>query len=364
MKKRTLLLSLVMVAYSYAGGHHGTQPPPTISVIDLKKQEIDLKIILPGRVVAHTISHVRPQVDGIIQARLYKEGSYIEKDQVLYQIDPAPFKAEYQKAQADMKQAMAKVKLLRAKSKRYKKMLSSDAASEQQYENVLIELESELAAVDIARAQVKKAKIDLDYTLVKAPIAGFIGKSNFTKGALVTKNQDMALATITQLDPIYVDLRQTTSDSMSIRSAMHSRETVPVQVQLPDSNKFYKYPGHLEFSEVSVQSGSGSIGLRAVFPNPDHQLLPGMFVRANISLHQVQGFLIPQQAVVHDRKGKPQVWVVSDDNKVNPKTIKVNEAIEHNWLVTDGLPDNTKIVFEGFQKIRPGAKVNPDLIKD
>lgn len=344
------------------GGGAG-MPPVEVAVITATPSNVPVTTDLPGRTTAFRVAEVRPQVSGIVLKRLFEEGSDVQAGQQLYQIDPAPYQAVVQSAQADLAKARATLKSVEAKAARYAELVKINAVSRQDYDDVIASLDQAKAQIQVAQAAIDTARINLDYTKVYAPIAGRIGKSAVTEGALVTANQTTSMALITQLDPIYVDLNQSSADLMRMKQAaaagsVQRRDAAPVTLLLDGVSKPYAHTGELKFSDVTVDESTGSVQVRAVFPNPDRDLFPGLFVRARIE----QGvrdnvFLIPQQAVVRTPTGATQVWVVNADNTVAPRPVETTQAAGDSWIVTGGLTAGDKVVTAGIQKIKPGATV-------
>lgn len=341
------------------GGMHGQQAA-NVTVIPVIEQKITLTENLPGRTAAYKIAEIRPQVSGIIIERSFTEGESVKQGQQLYQIDAAPFKAAYESARAQLQRAQANAKSVQSRSKRYAELVAIDAVSKQEYDDITATLAQAEADIAVAQANVTQAKINLDYTKVYSPISGRIGKSSVTEGALVTANQAEVLTKVTQLDPIYIDLSQSSTELMQLRGQLDEAKEVPVTLALENGGD-YPHAGTLQFSDVTVDETTGSVQLRALFPNPEHILLPGLFVRAQLHLPEQSALLIPQQAAVRDGKGKLNVWVVGEDNTVNPRPITTLRAYKNQWIVAEGLQAGEKVVLEGFQKIGPGATVNPVL---
>lgn len=301
-------------------------------------------------------------MNGIIINRLFTEGSEVEEGQQLYQIDPALYEAELASAQADLFKAKANFDTYDAKVKRLKALVQKNAVSEQNYEDALLELEQAKAGIAISKALVKKAQINLNYTKVYAPISGQIGKSSVTKGALVTANQQNALATITRLNPIYVDLTQPSVELMRLRSHIENNNQLKVTLYL-DNGQIYPEPGELQFSDVTVDETTDSVSLRSIFPNPKGILLPGLFVQAKIFLERKEAILVPQSAVIRDQQGNAFVWKLGEENTVNPQPVTIGQSHQNCWDILEGLNPNDVIILNGFQKIRPGAKVVPSKPK-
>lgn len=338
-------------------------PPPEVTVIAATPSNVPVTTDLPGRTTAFRVAEVRPQVTGIVLKRLFEEGSDVQAGQQLYQIDPAPYQAVVQSAQADLVKARATLKSVEAKAARYAELVKINAVSRQDYDDVIASLDQAKAQIQVAQAAIDTARINLDYTKVYAPIAGRIGKSTVTEGALVTANQTVSMALITQLDPIYVDLNQSSADLLRMKQAaaagsVQRKDAAPVTLLLDGAAKPYAHTGELKFSDVTVDESTGSVQVRAVFPNPDRDLFPGLFVRARVE----QGvrdnvFLIPQQAVVRTPAGATQVWVVNADNTVAPRPVETAQAAGDSWIVTGGLTAGDRVVTAGLQKIKPGATV-------
>jgi membrane fusion protein, multidrug efflux system len=328
-------------------------PPPKVSVVTVQAQAVPITTELPGRIAGYRTADVRPQVNGIILKRLFVEGGDVKAGQQLYQIDPAPYQASYDSAVAADASA-------RALSERYKPLVEANAVSKQDYDNAL-------ASHLQARAAVETARINLIYTRVLSPITGRIGRSLITEGALVTANQATALATVQQLDPVYVDVTQPTTTLLRLKreaaaGLLKQIETGQAQVRLRlEDGSNYARSGTLEFSEVTVDEGTGSVTLRALMPNPERLLLPGMFVREEIQEGVRQGaVLAPQQGISHNQKGEPNALVVGADNTVELRTVGTDRAVGDQWLVTSGLKPGDRVIVEGIQSATPGAKVVPE----
>lgn len=354
----TAMVSAVALATLVLTGCQESAPPPAaetprVGVVTLQAQPFTLTTELPGRTSAYRIAEVRPQVDGIIQKRLFAEGSEVKAGQQLYQIDPSVYQASYKSAQA----TLASTQSL---AERYKDLVSDQAVSKQAYD------EARAARLQ-AEAALERARIDLRYTKVLAPISGRVGRSSVTEGALVNNGQSAALATIQQLDPIYVDVTQATKDLLRLRRDLESgklqkagENAAKVKLTLEDGSA-YAHEGTLEFSEVSVDEGTGSVTLRAVFPNPDHLLLPGMFVHAQLgSAVNEQAILAPQQGVTRDPKGQATALVVGEGNKVELRKLQAERTAGNRWLVSEGLKPGDKLITEGLQFIQPGDEVIPE----
>ncbi|MFV9683457.1 efflux RND transporter periplasmic adaptor subunit [Pseudomonas sp. NY15367] len=327
-----------------------TQQTPQVGVVTLEAKPFALTSEVPGRTSAYRIAEVRPQVNGIIQKRLFTEGSEVKAGQQLYQIDPATYEAAYKSAQATQLSA-------KSLADRYKLLVSDKAVSQQAYD------EARAASLQ-ADAALEQARIDLRYTKVMAPISGRIGRSAVTEGALVSNGQANAMATIQQLDPIYVDVTQSSKELLRLRRDLAegrlqkaSESAAKVALKLEDGSR-YAHEGTLEFSEVAVDESTGSVTLRAVFPNPDHLLLPGMFVHAELlSGVKENAILAPQQGVTRNQRGEPTAMVVNAENKVEQRVLKADRTAGSAWLVEDGLKEGDRLITEGLQFVQPGAEV-------
>jgi membrane fusion protein (multidrug efflux system) len=338
--------------------------PPEVGVIVAKPERVALTTELPGRTSPLLIAEVRPQVSGIIQKRLFVEGSDVKAGQVLYQIDPATYQAAFASAKAALARAEANLIPARLKEERFRDLVKIKAVSQQDYDDANAALKQAEADVASAKAAVETARINLAYTKVAAPISGRIGRSAITDGALVTANQATALATIQQLSPIYVDVAQSSAELLKLKQNLASgimKDNAAAQAKvklLLEDGSPYPLPGTLKFSEVTVDQSTGSITLRAVFPNPKQTLLPGMFVRAIVEEGvSDQAMLVPQRGVTRNPQGEAMVLVVGAEEKVEPRIIKVVRTVGENWLVSDGLKAGDRVILEGIQKARPGTQV-------
>ncbi len=341
---------------------NGGAPAPEVGVATLQSQALGLTTELPGRTTDFRQAEVRPQVSGILQKRLFTEGEQVEAGQVLYQIDAAPYQAALNSAEAAQARAKASQHNAKLKADRFKGLLNSKAVSQQDNDDAQAALLQANADVASAVAAVESARINLEYTKVRAPISGRIGRSSVTEGALLTANQAQVLATIRQLDPIYVDLTQSSSELLKLRRQLsqgnlQTKDQHEVVLLLDDGSK-YEHQGTLQFSEVNVDPSTGMVTLRAVFPNSDGQLLPGMFVRAIVE-HAVdpQAILVPQVAVSRTPKGQAMVMLVTGENKVEAHIIEVGNAVGDKWQVVSGLSAGDKVIVAGLQKVQPGATV-------
>jgi membrane fusion protein (multidrug efflux system) len=351
----TVLVTAVALAsmLSGCGKKEEAAPPaqtPQVGVVTLKAQPYTLTTELPGRTTAFRVAEVRPQVNGIILKRLFTEGGDVKAGQQLYQIDPALYEATANSAKATLQSA-------KSMSDRYKQLVSEQAVSRQEYDTAL-------ASTLEAQSALQTAQINLRYTRVMAPISGRIGRSNVTEGALVTSGQADAMATIQQLDPIYVDVTQSSAEMLKLRSDLASGKlqkagdnAATVKLTLEDGSQ-YAQEGKLEFSEVSVDQATGSVTLRAVFPNPEHTLLPGMFVHAQLPAGvNSKAILVPQQGVTRNLKGQPTAMVVTQDNKVEQRELVANRTAGAFWLIEKGLAEGDRVITEGLQYVKPGAEV-------
>lgn len=330
-----------------------------VTVYVVKSAPLTVTTELPGRTDAFRVAEVRPQVSGVIVQRNFTEGSDIQAGESLYQIDPATYQAAYDSAKGEMAKAQAASNIAHLTVKRYSSLVGTQYISKQEYDQAVASARQADASVMAAQASVESARINLAYTKVLSPISGRIGKSSVTEGALVTNGQANALATVQQLDPIYVDVTQSSNDFMHLKQASLQRGEGASSVQLlMENGQPYPIKGTLQFSDVTVDESTGSITLRAVFPNPDHLLLPGMFVRARIDEGmQPDAILIPQQGVTRTPRGEATVLIVNDKNQVESRAIVASQAIGDSWLVTEGLKNGERVIVSGLQKVRPGATV-------
>jgi len=338
--------------------------PPEVGVVVVKPQSVTLTTELSGRTSSHLIAEVRPQVGGIIQKRLFTEGSDVKAGQVLYQIDPASYRAAFASVKAAQARAEANLIPARLKSERFSDLVKINAVSRQDYDDAYALLKQAEADVAGTKAAVETARINLAYTRVTAPISGRIGRSSVTDGALVTASQPAALATIQQLSSMYVDVTQSSAELLRLKKNLASgllknNGSAQAQVRLLlEDGSAYPLPGTLRFSEVTVDQSTGSITLRAIFPNPQQTLLPGMFVRAILEEGKSsQAILVPQRGVTRDPAGNAMVMVVGAEEKVEPRIIKVARTVGESWLVSDGLAAGDRVIIEGLQKARPGTQV-------
>jgi membrane fusion protein (multidrug efflux system) len=340
------------------------RPVPEVATVTIKPKPVELSTELPGRTSAYLVAEIRPQVNGIIQKRLFREGSDVKAGQLLYQIDPAPFQVALDSARASLGKAQANLPTLRLRAQRYKELLTDKAVSRQDYDDAAAALDQAKAEIEYWKAQVAAARINLGYTRVTAPISGRIGKSSVTVGALVTAYQARALATIQQLNPIYVDVTQSSAELLRLKRNLEAGHLTAdgqngkkVRIQLEDGTP-YPLEGKLQFRDITVDPATGSFTLRIVVPNPHHLLLPGMFVRAAVEEGVApQAILVPQQGVNRTPKGEPYVLVVDAAGKVQQRRLELNRALKDEWLVSRGLAPGERVIVEGLLKVRPGVKV-------
>ena len=341
-------------------------PQPHVGVVTLKAEPLQVTTELPGRTDAYRVAEVRPQVGGIILKRNFAEGSDIRGGESLYQIDPAPYKAAYDSAQGELAKAVAAAKLAHLTVQRDKPLVGDHYVSQQEFDTAVANAQQADADVQAARANVETARINLAYTKVTSPIDGRIGQSNVTEGALVTTEQANALATVQQLDPIYVDVTQSSNDFIRLKQAViqGSLEKSALQTQVTlvmENGQPYPLKGQLQFSDVSVDESTGSITIRALFPNPQHDLLPGMFVRARIDEGmQKDALLVPQQGVARNPRGEATVMLVNAKSQVEVRNVTAAQAIGDKWLVTDGLHSGDRVIVSGLQKVRPEMTVKAE----
>ncbi|CEE92171.1 component of acridine efflux pump [Xenorhabdus nematophila str. Anatoliense] len=341
------------------------QQAPEVGIVTLKAEPLTVITELPGRTTAYRVAEVRPQVGGIILKRNYKEGTDIVAGESLYQIDPATYQAEYNKAKANLARAQANESVSHLTVERYKSLLGTQYVSKQEFDKANSQYEQASADVQSTRAALENASINLAYTKVTSPISGRAGKSTVTEGALVSAGQGSALTTVQQLNPIYVDITQSSDDYLRLKSEIAKgtvqKEAPKTKIHLiTETGQEYNQTGYLEFSDVTVDETTGSITMRAVFPNPNEEILPGMFVRTKLEEGVRQNaILVPQQAVTRTPRGQATTLVVDKDNKVEVRDINAAQAIGNKWLVTEGLKSGDKVIVTGLQKIAPGITVTP-----
>jgi membrane fusion protein, multidrug efflux system len=336
---------------------------PEVGYIVVQNSSVPLVTELPGRTSAFMTSEVRPQISGVIYKRFFTEGSIVKKGQPLYQIDPSLYRAATNQAVANLESAQASAEAARVKAERYKPLAADQAVAAQDYTDALAAARSARAAVDQNKAALDTARINLKFTTVPAPITGKIGRSLFTEGALVTSNHTDPLAVISSLDPIYVDIQESSADLLTLRRQLSQGGAVPtraeVHLKLEDGSD-YGYVGSVEFSEVTVDPSTGTVTLRAKFPNPQGLLLPGMFVRAEFAqANDPNAILVPQVAVSRDPKGNAQVYLVGPDNKAVARSVTTTRVSGTNWVVTAGLKAGDKVITEGVGRLKPGGPIKP-----
>jgi membrane fusion protein, multidrug efflux system len=362
------ILILLLVAWLLFGRSTPPAPPPPgptpVGVIIVAEQPVQLSTELPGRTSAYETSDVRPQVDGIVRARLFTEGEYVRAGQPLYRIDPIAYEAQAANARASVAKARAATIAADGQVRRYAELVKRDFVSKQLYENALSAAGAARAEVEAQAAALRSAQIDLDRTTIRAPISGRIGRSVYTTGALVKAGQDNPLSTIQRLDPIYVDIQQSSSDLLRLReqilSGQVASDTAPVRLKL-ESGSTYPLVGTLSFADVTVDPATSSQTVRAVFPNPQHLLLPGMFVRGQLTQGvQTRAILIPQRAVSRDERGRPTVLVVGKNNMSELRIIQADRTSGDNWVVTGGLKPGEKVIVDAGPLVRPGVPVKPE----
>ena len=343
-----------------------TPAPAEVSVISVQPRTVEVLATVPGRTVAYRVAEVRPQVSGVILKRMFEEGSDVTLGQQLYQIEPAPYEATYAKLEGTLAHDQATLVNARAHANRYSVLTQETWVSKSDYDKAIAALGEAEANVKVDQAALKDASINLTYTKVLSPIAGRIGRSAVTEGALATANQGQALATVTQLDPIYVDVTQSSADLLPMRRRLQSKnlnaggnDAPPVDLTLEDGRP-YGRQGKLAFSEVSVEESTGTMTLRAIFPNPDHLLLPGMYVHA--TLHEgtdQNAYLVPQNAVERNVHADPLVLVVNENDVVEERMVELDGTRGDSWVVTKGIAPGDRIITEGIQRVSPAAHVHP-----
>jgi membrane fusion protein (multidrug efflux system) len=370
LKKHQLFFAVVILAAGAAliGCHGGvavpSRPSIEVGVLTVKPRPITITTELPGRTSSYRVAEVRPQVSGVVLKRLFIEGSEVKAGQPLYQIDPAPFQASYDSAKATLEHAQAELATAKLLEERYRPLVEANAVSRQQYDNAVASALQAQADVASAKAAVETARINLAYTHVLSPISGRTSRSAVTEGALVTASQTTALVTVTQLDPMYVDVTQPATVLLRLRRELEAGQLVnrdsnaaAVGLKLEDGSE-YGREGALKFSEVTVDQSTGSVTLRAEFPNPNHLLLPGMFVRARIEEGvQQQALLVPEPGVTHDQRGEPVALIVGKGNKVEQRTLKTERVVGDVWLVIAGLNPGDRVIVSGVQKVHLGDEV-------
>jgi membrane fusion protein, multidrug efflux system len=368
-KNFSLLGAAVAAAVLLAGcggkpagpAHAGAQQAPEVAVFTVAPQTLAMSTELPGRTAAYQVAEVRPQVGGLIQKRLFTEGADVKLGAQLYQIDAATYQAAFNSAKANLAKARANLAAAGPKVTRYKELVAIEGVSRQDYDDAVAAHEQAKAEVEAAQAAVDSARINVEYTKVASPISGRISRSNVTPGALVTAGQATALTTVQQLDPIYVDVTQSSEELLRLKREMDSGSLkkangqATVTLLLSDGSK-YALPGKLQFSDVSVDPGTGNVTLRALFPNPKHDLLPGMFVRAVVETGvSEQAIAVPQMGVTRNPKGEATALVLNQEGKVEQRVLQTGGTIGGQWLVKSGLQAGDRVIVEGLQKVKPGS---------
>ena len=365
---RMIVISLLAAGFILNGcsdkGKGGPPPPPEVSVVTIQSKQVATTTELPGRTSAHLVAEVRPQVAGIIQKRLFTEGANVRVGQVLFQIDSSLYQAALDNAKASLARSEALLSTIQMKAARLLELLAEKAVSQQDYDDASAALKQIQADIQFGKASVETARINLQHTTITAPISGRIGRSSVTEGALVTSHQPLPLATIQQLDPMYVDVTQSTADILRLRRQLQEgrieqsmKHLEGVRLRLEDGSE-YPWKGILQFQDVTVDPTTGSVILRIVFPNPKDILLPGMFVRTVIQEGiRKNAVLVPQQAVSRDLKGNPFTFVVDSKGTVQQRPLTLDRTIGDAWLVASGLEPGERVIVEGILKVRPGASV-------
>ena len=357
-----VLVSALLVACGSEKPTNGPPPPAAVpvSVVTLKAANVTLTRELPGRVAPSVVAEVRPQVSGVVQSRLFQEGGLIKAGQPLYQLDDATYRADYNSAQATLARAEATLRAAQLTARRSTELAKIQAISVQDNENAIAALRQAEADVGVSKAALESRRVVLDHARISSPIGGRIGKSSVTQGALVTAAQATPLAVVQKLDPVFIDLSQSSGELLQLRQELATgklqQSTVPVTILLEDGSQ-YQHPGRLAFSELTVDPSTGSFALRVVAPNPDNLLLPGAYVRAVVGNGQRRdGLLVPQTAIARDPKGNATALVVKD-GKVESRAVQVSRTLDDQWLVDGGLTAGEQVIVEGVQKVKPGAAV-------
>ena len=364
------VLVLSVAAGTGASAQQAGRPPAAVTVVTLKQASVTLTTALPGRVTASAVAEVRPQVNGIVTERLFKEGTPVTQGQPLYKIDNATYQAQVAAAEASVAQAKAQLRQAESEATRQKTLLGRSVVSQQNLDDALVARDVAAAALQVAEANLQKAKIDLDHTTIRAQLSGEIGLSQTTKGALVTSGQATALAVIRTLDPVYVDVTQSAADLVRWRrnaaagdkagAAASELAKLPVTLKLADGTS-YDQKGYLSAAEPHVDEQTGVIVLRLEFSNPEKMLLPGMYVQVEMPLGTADNVvLVPQEAVSRDRRGEPMAMVVNDKNVVEARQLHVLRDSGANWVVDKGVKPGDRVIVAGLQKTAPGATVKPE----
>lgn len=371
LTKSCFFLSLIGLLTLFSGCTEKTQKkaptkkPAEVGTYTINQQEIILQQELPGRTVIALSSEIRPQIGGIIESQLFTEGSSVKKDEVLYKVNASSYEATYNQAKAAYSNALANVKAAKLKDERYKELLKIDGVSKQEYEDANVAYLQVLANVEEKKAAMQSAKINLEYTQIKSPISGHIGISSVSKGALVTANQTTALATVRSLDPIYVDFTQSSVEMLKLKKLLQQKDikaaNTTVTLKLED-NSTYENLGELKLQELAVDEMTGSVTLRAEFPNAQNTLLPGMYVKIIINeAVSTKAILVPQQGVSFDEKGNATAMIVNKNNEVERRVIKIDRTIKDYWLIKEGLTVGEHLIVEGLNKVKTGDKIEKDI---
>ncbi|MGG2098514.1 efflux RND transporter periplasmic adaptor subunit [Acinetobacter haemolyticus] len=338
-----------------------------VSVMTMTPETIETNLVLAGRTVASEVSQVRPQVNGVVIAQLFQEGSYVKKGQPLYKIDSTLYRDSFEEARGNLELAQATVNSTRLQAERYEQLISVNGVSRQELDDARAAYAQAKAAVNVNQALLKTAQTNLNYTQITAPISGQIGRSAITRGALVTSSQVDALVTIQNLDPMYVDLTQSSDEYIALRNQLTEDGVEPEELTVSlelNNGKNYRERGTFKFSDITVDQATGSVTLRVSFANPNQNLLPGMYVRARLGTGpRSKSLLIPQGIEIRNADGEAFVWVIGQGNKVEQRAITLGEAIENRWLVLSGLRSGDKVVVEGLQGLNAGMTVEPTPIR-
>ena len=371
LTKSCFFLSFIGLLTLFSGCTEETQKkapekkPAEVGTYTINQQEIILQQELPGRTVIALSSEIRPQIGGIIESQLFTEGSSVKKDEVLYKVNASSYEATYNQAKAAYSNALANVKAAKLKDERYKELLKIDGVSKQEYEDANVAYLQVLANVEEKKAAMQSAKINLEYTQIKSPISGHIGISSVSKGALVTANQTTALATVRSLDPIYVDFTQSSVEMLKLKKLLQQKDikaaNTTVTLKLEDDST-YENLGELKLQELAVDEMTGSVTLRAEFPNAQNTLLPGMYVKIIINeAVSTKAILVPQQGVSFDEKGNATAMIVNKNNEVERRVIKIDRTIKDYWLIKEGLTVGEHLIVEGLNKVKTGDKIEKDI---
>lgn len=359
-------------AESNAPDKAGSAPSKkNVGFVEIRPVLIERTNQLPGRVLAFEEAEIRPQVSGIVLKRLFDEGSYVKEGQQLYQIDPAIYNADLELAEANLKNAKARLRNAKLRYERFKQLVKNDVVSQQQFDDAEAEFNQSEAAISLAEAEVRRAKINLDYTEVRSPISGYIGPSAVTRGALLTALQALPLATVRQLDPVYVDLSQTAAEArrlqeriLKARAAGEAEKTYTVKVFLGNSEQAYSEKGTLDATDLAVDPRTGAIRLRSVVPNPDRILLPGMFVRASVDeVGENRELIVPHKSVTIEPDGSKSVWLVSPEGTATKRGITTGASYEGHWIVLSGLKSGDRLIVEGRMNLKEGAPLELEPIE-